>query len=130
MGVQRVEGPDSFWGSFINYWKIVSIYWSFISAQERYKNIIIKRKNLKNQKSINKGKKWVPRIHSKYWKLSSYTVIQNVVRIIKYDGCGGLVVKESASHAEGPGFETWCRCHYSHLMVETVPPYEFSSRSL
>ena len=44
--------------------------------------------------------------------------------------CGGLVVRESAPHAAGPGFESWCRCYHSHLMVQTTSPYEHDSRSV
>ena len=47
-----------------------------------------------------------------------------------YNRCGGLVVRESASHAAGTGFESQRRCYHSHLMVQTISLYEFDSRSL
>jgi len=44
--------------------------------------------------------------------------------------CGGLVVRESSPHAEGPAFESQRRCYHSHLMVQTTSPYELDFRSL
>ena len=39
------------------------------------------------------------------------------------------MVRESAPHAAGPGFESQRLCYHSHAMVQTTSPYELDSPS-
>ena len=41
----------------------------------------------------------------------------------------GLMVRECAPHAAGPGFESWRRCYHSLLMVQTTSLHGLDSRS-
>ena len=44
--------------------------------------------------------------------------------------CDALEVRESAPHVGGSGFESWRRRCHSHLMVQTVSPFDLDSRLL
>ena len=59
--------------------------------------------------------------------LGNISILDEVCRIRHYSG---LVVKESATYAGSPGFESWRRCYHSHLIVETTSLHELGSRSL